>query len=252
MIQKQPNAFIFAGANASGKSTYISHLLQNKIVFGEYINPDLILKEELKLKETLENYTIAFEIAQKRRDDAIKNSKDIIVETVFSTQNKIDYVYKLISHGYHVTLFFTGTDEAGINLLYLLDRVEKGGHDVPVRKLIDRRLRGFENIRKISQDIDCLIFVDNSIYGEPPIIVKSMYRNNICFINDAHHRDLLWLNDIIDLERTHVFNKDELKIVPKEHLQLCENIQNTSDSFVKILDKTYQEKNQILKIEIIK
>lgn len=30
-MPKQPNTFIFAGANASGKSTYITHLLNNKI-----------------------------------------------------------------------------------------------------------------------------------------------------------------------------------------------------------------------------
>ena len=60
MQQKQPNAFIFAGANASGKSTFITHLLLNQIIFGEYINPDLILKDELELEETMENYLKVF------------------------------------------------------------------------------------------------------------------------------------------------------------------------------------------------
>jgi len=66
MQQKQPNAFIFAGANASGKSTFITHLLSNNIIFGEFVNPDIILKEELQLEETLENYQKAFIILVKR------------------------------------------------------------------------------------------------------------------------------------------------------------------------------------------
>ena len=48
----KPKAFIFAGANASGKSTLITHLLQENIIYGTYVNPDLVLTHELKLEET--------------------------------------------------------------------------------------------------------------------------------------------------------------------------------------------------------
>ncbi len=248
MQQKQPSAFIFAGANASGKSTFIAHLLLNKVIFGEYINPDLILKDELRLEETTENYLKAFKIAEKRRYEAIINSKDIIVETVFSTQEKIDYIYKLIENGYHITLFFTGTDDPAINMLYLLDRVQNGGHDVPVRKLLDRRLRGFQNIKAVYKDIDCLIFMDNSIYNEPPLIIKSLYKNNICFIPNNHNREATWLEDILE-DNIKILQGDELKIVPQAHLQLCENIQNSSHTFRTTLEKTYVEKNKVLSKE---
>jgi predicted ABC-type ATPase len=243
MQQKQPNAFIFAGANASGKSTFITHLLSNNIIFGEFVNPDIILKEELKLEENPENYKKAFDIGEERRNTLLKNKKDIIVETVFSTQNKIDYIYKLIENDYHVTVFFTGTDDPKINAMYLIDRVSNGGHDVPIKKLIDRRLRGFINIKKISQDIDCLIFVDNSIYDESPTIIKSMYKNNICFVNDCD-RESEWLSNVIDESQITVL--EDLSIVPIEHLQLCENIQNASNTFVSTLSRTYDEKNKIL------
>lgn len=130
-------------------------------------------------------------------------------------------------------------------MLYLLDRVQSGGHDVPVKKLLDRRIRGFENIKRVSGDIDCLIFVDNSIYNEPPIIVKSMYRNNICFINDSHDRELLWIDMVLDSDLK-ILNSNELKIVLKEHLQLCEDIQNSSNTFENTLMKSYHEKNRVL------
>ena len=74
---QKPNAFIFAGANASGKSTFIAHLKSQNIIHGEYINPDLILKEELKLNESYENYLKAFELAKQKREIAIRNKKDI-------------------------------------------------------------------------------------------------------------------------------------------------------------------------------
>ncbi|MDF1883636.1 zeta toxin family protein [Sulfurimonas sp. SAG-AH-194-C21] len=88
MINK-PKAFIFAGANASGKSTLIAHLLQEKIIYGTYVNPDLVLKHELKLEETRENYLKAFEVAQSKREELLSEKKDIILETVFSTQESV-------------------------------------------------------------------------------------------------------------------------------------------------------------------
>jgi len=42
MLNK-PKAFIFAGANASGKSTLITHLLQENIIYGTYVNPEIIV-----------------------------------------------------------------------------------------------------------------------------------------------------------------------------------------------------------------
>ena len=67
-MHNKAKAFIFAGANASGKSTLIAHLLQEKIIVGTYVNPDLVLKNELKLEETKANYLLAFDIAQKKRE----------------------------------------------------------------------------------------------------------------------------------------------------------------------------------------
>lgn len=63
----KPKAFIFAGANASGKSTFMSTLYANGLLSGEFINPDKILKEELKLEESRENYQKAFDIGEERR-----------------------------------------------------------------------------------------------------------------------------------------------------------------------------------------
>jgi len=173
---QKPNAFIFAGANASGKSTFIAHLKSQNIIYGEYINPDLILKEELKLNESYENYLKAFELAKQKREIAIRNKKNIILERIFSTEDKIDFLEQLKQNGYEITLFFTGTENADINVLYLKRRVEEGGHDVPIRKLLDRRKRGFKNIKKVLSRIDCIVFIDNSIINEPPIIVKSLYK----------------------------------------------------------------------------
>jgi predicted ABC-type ATPase len=63
-MQNNKKAYIFAGANASGKSTFITHLMLSQTVQGYYISPDIILKEELRLEESKENYMLAFKKAE--------------------------------------------------------------------------------------------------------------------------------------------------------------------------------------------
>lgn len=241
-------AFIFAGANASGKSTFITHLLKNEIIYGEYINPDLILKNDLKLEETKENYLRAFEVGEKRRKKALLERRDIIVETVFSTEEKIEYLKQLKAAGYHTTLFFTGTEDSIINAIYLLKRVQSGGHDVPLRKLLERREKGFANIKKVSSIADCLIFIDNSVVSEAPIVLQSLYNGKVCFTNFNAGRDLTWLSNL-KLENLS-FSTDEIKNeVPSEHFVFCEAIQNSTLTFSETLNMSYAEKNKVLNIE---
>lgn len=239
MLNSKPKAFIFVGANASGKSTFISHLLDNKIIEGTYINPDLILKEELQLEETLENYIKAFEIAEVRRRELLESKKDMIVETVFSTQEKVDFLFKLKEQGYDVVTFFTNTEDEQVNVLYLYNRVKQGGHDVPIRKLIDRKEKCFNNVKKSIANIDCLILIDNSRINEPPIIAKSIFKGNVCFdnLND------LQINWIDELTNDLIFDNSNIQ---ESHLQLCNNIINSMGKYKDTLVKTYSEKNKIL------
>lgn len=238
-MQNKPKAFIFVGANASGKSTFISHLLDNKIIDGSYINPDLILKEELKLEETLDNYVKAFELAEQRRNELLANKKDMIVETVFSTQEKVDFLFKLKEHGYDVVTFFTNTEDEQVNVLYLYNRVKQGGHDVPIRKLIERKAKCFNNVKNSIKNIDCLILIDNSRINEPPIIAKSIFKGNVCFDN-LNDLEINWIDELTnDL----VFDNSNIQ---ENHLELCNNIINSMSSYKHILAKTYSEKNKIL------
>ncbi len=242
MIDK-PKAFIFAGANASGKSTLIAHLLQENIIDGTYVNPDLVLKHELKLEETRENYLKAFELAQAKREALLKEKKDIILETVFSTQEKIEFIEKLKVAGYHVTLFFTSTDTPYINAMYLTQRVLNGGHDVPIAKLISRRERGFANIKKATKIIDCLIYLDNSIPSQPPEIIISLFNGKKCFENSEFNRDVTWHIDLLQ----DITDREELdNDIALMHRNFCETIQKSVVTFSDTLAKSYAQKNEIL------
>lgn len=243
VVQKQPIAFIFAGANASGKSTFISTLYQCGILSGEFVNPDKILKEELQLPETKENYEKAFVIGEERRNTCMLEKKDMVVETVYSTQDKINFVKRLKDHGYQVTMVFTGVDSVQVNALYLLDRVIKGGHDVPLRKLVDRRVRSFDNMAKSLHLFDCAVFVDNTVMGEPPVVLKSIANGGICYVGETD-RELSWLDTIIDRSFEQI--DEELIGQPyiQKHLDFCASIRTAIDEqFMNTTDMPYTEVN---------
>lgn len=247
----RPKAFIFAGANASGKSTFISTLYANGLLAGEFINPDKILKEELKLEETRENYQKAFDIGEQRREQCLRDKRDMVIETVYSTQDKIDYVERLKKEGYQTTLVYTGVENVQINALYLVNRVLKGGHDVPIRKLIDRRIRSFNNASKSLHLFDCAIFVDNSMPGETPVVLKSIAMGNICYVGD-NARDLTWIENII---KGPLLVMDESMMahpMAQQHLAFCELIRVTiNDNFMSTTEMSYEEVNAALGVSTI-
>lgn len=247
----KPKAFIFAGANASGKSTFISTLYANGLLAGEFINPDKILKEELQLEESVENYQKAFNIGEERRERCLREKRDIVIETVYSTKDKIDYVERLKKEGYQTTLIYTGVESEQINALYLVNRVLKGGHDVPIRKLIDRRIRSFLNASESLHLYDCAIFVDNSMPGETPVVLKSIAMRSICYVGD-NSRELTWLDNII---KEPLNSMDETMMshpMAQEHLAFCELIRVTiNDNFMSTTEMSYEEVNASLGVSVL-
>ena len=51
-------------------------------------------------------------------------------ETVFSSNEKVEFVQKADDAGYFIGLFFLATDAPEINVRSASKRVEQGGHDV--------------------------------------------------------------------------------------------------------------------------
>jgi predicted ABC-type ATPase len=232
----QPKVYVFSGANASGKSTIIAFLLKEGIIKGKYINADLILKKELKLEETKENYIKAFRIEVERINEAIKNKEDIILEIVASKR----IIDKLKKNGYYITYFFIGTENPKVNAVYLTQRVSEGGHDVAIKDLIRRWEQNLKNLNEIKSKVDCLILIDNSSYLQYPALLKSYFKTKLCYINNE-----------IDLEKIEwlkylQINKEKTIIENNENYLFCETIKNNLTKYKDILIKNYEEKNEIL------
>ena len=83
-----------------------------------------------------------------------------------SAEDKIQFIIKAKNAGFFIRLFFISTENPKINASRIADRVMKGGHDVPISKIISRYYKAIENCKTVSSVVDRLYVYDNSVDGE--------------------------------------------------------------------------------------
>ncbi|MCH5346651.1 MAG: zeta toxin family protein, partial [Muribaculaceae bacterium] len=99
---------------------------------------------------------------EKWREDCLANGESLIFETVMSAPDKLEFIRRAKQAGYFVRIFFIGTDNPTINALRIARRVMKGGHDVPIPKIISRYIKSIANCAEIASEVDRLYVYDNS------------------------------------------------------------------------------------------
>ncbi|MBO5933369.1 MAG: zeta toxin family protein, partial [Bacteroidaceae bacterium] len=96
----------------------------------------------------------------------LNEGKSFVFETVMSAIDKVDFIAKAKRNGFFIRLFFISTESPTINAARIADRVMKGGHDVPITKIISRYYKSIENCKAVSSIVDRLYVYDNSVNGE--------------------------------------------------------------------------------------
>jgi len=138
---------IVAGANGSGKTTFAKEFIKEFKAY-IYLNAD-----EIKFNEKISEIEAGKRFL-KRLKKAIKEKKNILIETTLSGK----YVFKIIEnskrYGYKVKLIYIYLDSEIENVLRVKKRVLLGGHDVDSEDIIRRYKRSLENFDKIKNRVD--------------------------------------------------------------------------------------------------
>jgi predicted ABC-type ATPase len=164
----RPRLLIVAGPNGAGKTTVTDAGLAHQWFAGcEYINPDLIAQRELGDWNDPKAVLKAAQLATERREACLRQGRSLAFETVFSAPDKVDFVRRGIAAGFFVRLFFVGTDSPDINAARVARRMLQGGHEVPIRKILDRWGRSIEKCAMVATLVDRLYLYDNSIDDRP-------------------------------------------------------------------------------------
>ncbi len=167
-VQEKPRLIIVADPNRAGKTSITERLLMHQWMSGcVYINPDLIARDEFGDWNCQDSVIKAAQRAEAIREDCLRRGMNFAFETVLSTKEKIDFIERAVDAGFFVRLFFIGTDDPSINAKRVALRVMEGGHDVPIRKIIQRHARSLANCSVAARIVHRTYVYDNSVEDAP-------------------------------------------------------------------------------------
>lgn len=159
-----PLLHLLAGPNGSGKSSYVRDILSPATPL-PFINADEIAAE-LWPDAQAEHAYDASKIAEARRRDRISERSSFISETVFSHPSKVQLVADAVQAGYLVSLHVVIVP-VELTVQRVVERVRRGGHEVPEQKIRERYGRLWEHIGAAIQIADITEVLDNSSAREP-------------------------------------------------------------------------------------
>ena len=162
--EHKPELIIIAGPNGSGKTSITQKFLHHEWAEGTtYINPDQIAKDMFGDWNDKEAVLKAANYSSDLRENCLAEKRSFVFETVFSAQDKIDFVIRAKQAGFFIRIFFISTSNPAINASRIAKRVMEGGHDVPIIKIISRYNKSIQNCKTVSSIVDRLYVYDNSI-----------------------------------------------------------------------------------------
>lgn len=165
---RRPILVVVAGANGSGKTTLTLQLRGDRWLQGvDYLNPDSIAEARFGGWNNPEAVLKAADYVAEQREAALRERRSLAFETVFSAPDKLDYLWRAKQAGFFIRLFFVSTDSALTNVRRVAQRVMEGGHDVPIRKILQRYERSVAQAAQAMQWVDRFYLFDNSIDDAP-------------------------------------------------------------------------------------
>lgn len=161
---RKPELIVIAGPNGSGKTSVTQKFLHHEWADGTvYINPDQIANDKFGDWNSREAVIQAANYCAEWREQCLRDKVSFVFETVFSAEDKIDFLVRAKEAGFFIRVFFISTSHPSINASRIAKRVMEGGHDVPIRKIISRYTKSIINCEAIASLVDRLYVYDNSV-----------------------------------------------------------------------------------------
>lgn len=136
-----------------------------------FINPDEIAKNDFGDWNSPAAVMKAVVKAQEMREECLKTGQSMLIESVFSAPDKLDFILRAKAAGFFIRFFFIGTDSPEINAARVTRRVLHGGHEVPIAKIISRYSKSIANASTALLTAARGYVYDNSVTDRNPRIL---------------------------------------------------------------------------------
>ena len=186
--ERRPEMIVIAGPNGSGKTSVTRKFLHHEWAEGTlYINPDEVAKDVFGDWNSADAVMKAAKYCTELRERCLRERTSFVFETVMSSDEKVNFIFKAKQAGFFIRLFYISTSHPSINAARIANRVMKGGHDVPITKIISRYYKSITKCKLVSSIVDRLYVYDNSTDGQDAMLLfrlvdgklKKMYVQNV-------------------------------------------------------------------------
>ena len=176
----KPTLCVVAGPNGSGTTSTTIQLLANEWLEGSiYINPNNIAQEQFGDWNSPEAVLKAARYATDLRYKCLNEKRDFIFETVFSSDEKLEFLRKAHESGFFIRFFFVCTSNPKINVSRITKRYLEGGHEVQISKIISRYYKSYVNATKAISFVDRAYIYDNSVEDHLPQLLFRMTEGKV-------------------------------------------------------------------------
>lgn len=168
---KNKNAYIIAGPNGSGKTTFATMFLPDYVKCPNFVNADFIA-QGLAPFEPRSAAIKAGKLVLQQIHEFAGRSVDFAFETTLSGKSYVNLFSELKVKGYALHLFFLWIPSPELAIARIKERVTEGGHNVPVEDVRRRFGRGISNFFNLYEPLlDSWMLFDNS-KAKPVLIAK--------------------------------------------------------------------------------
>ncbi len=164
-----PSLYVIAGPNGAGKTTFIKRFAPREIAVLDFLNADEIARGLSPLAPERAQFE-AGRMVLSRFDQFIREKRDFCLETTLSGRTYRKHFAAARAAGYHVRLDFLLLPDVEDSIRRVADRVDQGGHNVPLEDLRRRFRVGVQNHFSIyRQVIDTWSLYDNGAHIPVPL-----------------------------------------------------------------------------------
>ncbi len=178
-----PGIFVLAGPNGAGKSSVGGQAFTRND--GSYFNPDTVTRDILRANPGM-TLDVANAAAWKKGfdllDASIRSGTRYAFETTLGGQSITKKLLETCANGIPVYIWYCALATPELHIKRVAQRVQKGGHDIPEKKIRERYQSSRENLIALLPYLAGVRVFDNSReYTEAPapLLLLSMNREKV-------------------------------------------------------------------------
>lgn len=179
---KNKNAYIVAGPNGSGKTTFATIFLPDYVKCPNFVNADLIAQGLSPFKPRSAMIKAGKLVLQQIHEFA-RRGFNFAFETTLSGKSYVNLFSELKAQNYALHLFFLWIPSPELSILRIKERVLEGGHDIPAEDVRRRFKRGIGNFFNLYEPLlDSWMLFDNS--KTKPVLIARRHNGHKEILNE--------------------------------------------------------------------